>query len=125
MSLREKVIIVGGGVAGLFADRELSKKGYHVTILEAAGHLGGRIQTIRNSLFTQPVERGVEFIHGNLPLTIELLKEASIEYNVVKGNMVRIVDGNWQTQDDFTVGWDELMEKMNSIREDMTMDEFL
>jgi len=121
----KKIIIVGGGVAGLYGARELSKHGFDVTILEATDRLGGRIHTIRNSSFTRPVEKGVEFIHGNLPLTIELLKEAGIEYNVVRGNMIRITDGSWRTQDDFTVGWDELMQKMNSIRQDVTMDEFL
>jgi monoamine oxidase len=121
----EKIIIAGGGVAGLFAARELSKRGCDVTILEGTDRLGGRIQTIRNSLFTQPVEKGVEFIHGNLPLTIQLLKEAGIEYRPVRGNMVRISNGDWKTQDDFTLGWDELIRKMNSIREDMTVDEFL
>jgi monoamine oxidase len=39
--------------------------------------------------------------------------------------MVRIVNGDWQTQADFAVGWDELMRKMNLVRRDMTMDEFL
>ena len=39
--------------------------------------------------------------------------------------MIRIVDGDWKTQDDFTLGWDELMRKMNTVRQDMTMDEFL
>jgi monoamine oxidase len=71
----EKIIIAGGGVAGLFAARELSKYEYDVTLLEAADRLGGRIHTIRNSLFAQPVEKGVEFVHGNLPLTIQLLKK--------------------------------------------------
>ena len=120
-----KIIIIGGGASGLMSARELAKQGYAVTILEATDQVGGRIQTIRNSLFTQPVERGVEFIHGNLPLTIGLLKESGIEYKPVRGNMIRIVDGNWKTQDDFTLGWDELMTKMNSVKEDVTMDEFL
>jgi len=119
------IIIIGGGVSGLMSARELSKQGYAVTILEATDRLGGRIHTIRNSLFTRPVERGVEFIHGNLPLTIGLLKESGIEYKPVRGNMLRIVDGDWKTQDDFTLGWDELMTRMNSVRQDMTVDEFL
>jgi len=122
---KDKIIIVGGGVAGLFAARELSKHGYDVIVLEATDRLGGRIHTIRNSLFTQPVEKGVEFVHGNLPLTIQLLQEAGIEYNVVRGNMVRIVNGDWETQADFAVGWDELIRKMNLVRQDMTMDAFL
>ena len=121
----ENIIILGGGVSGLMSARELSKHGFAVTILEATDRLGGRIHTIRNSSFTQPVEKGVEFIHGNLPLTIGLLKESGIEYKSVQGNMIRIVDGDWNTQDDFTLGWDELVKRMNSVRQDMTMDEFL
>src|SRR5580765_2658188 len=121
----ENIIILGGGVSGLMSARELSKQAYVVTILEATDRLGGRIHTIRNSLFTQPVEKGVEFIHGNLPLTIGLLNESGIEYKPVRGNMIRIVDGDWKTQDDFTVGWDELIRKMNLERQDMTVDEFL
>jgi len=121
----EKIIIAGGGVAGLFAARELSKQGYGITILEATDRLGGRIHTIRNSSFTQPVEKGVEFIHGNLPLTIQLLEEAEIEYEPVRGSMVRVSNGTWKTQEDFTLGWDELIKKMNSVRKDMTVDEFL
>jgi len=121
----EKIIIAGGGVAGLFAARELAKQGYGITILEATDRLGGRIHTIRNSSFTQPVEKGVEFIHGNLPLTIQLLEEAEIEYKPVRGSMVRVSNGTWKTQEDFTLGWDELIKKMNSVRKDMTVDEFL
>src|SRR6478672_8643147 len=104
MDIKRKgsLIIVGGGVSGLMAARELAKQGFAVTILEATDRLGGRIHTIRNSLFTQPVEKGVEFIHGNLPLTIGLLKESGIGYKPVGGHMIRVVDGDWKTQDDFT-----------------------
>lgn len=121
----EKIIIVGAGVAGLFTARELSAQKYNVTIIEASDRLGGRIHTIRNSSFTKPVEKGVEFIHGDLPNTIQLLKKAGIEYTPVGGKMVRIVNGEWKTQHDFALGWDELMEKMNEVKRDMTMDEFL
>jgi len=122
---QEKIIIVGGGITGLTAASQLLKQGHTVTVLEASDRLGGRIHTVHDSSFTRPVEKGMEFIHGNLPLTIQLLKDAGIEYQAVKGNMIRIVDGDWKARDDFTVGWKELMERMNEVRKDRTVSEFL
>lgn len=119
------IIIVGGGAAGLMCAIELLKKGKRVTILEANDRPGGRIRTLKNPAFEKPVERGFEFVHGNLPLTVQLLKEANIEYKPAKGVMVRIVNDEWKTQDDFTLGWKELIEQMNEVKDDMTVDEFL
>jgi indolepyruvate ferredoxin oxidoreductase, alpha subunit len=39
----EKVVVVGGGPAGLLAAYDLRKSGYQVTILEAASELGGML----------------------------------------------------------------------------------
>ncbi len=121
----ENIIIVGGGVAGLMAATQLLEQGHVVTILEGNDRIGGRVHTIHDSSFEHPVEKGFEFVHGNLPQTIQLLQAAGIEYKPVEGRMIRIVDGDWKTQDDFTIGWKELMERMNEIREDMTVYEFL
>jgi monoamine oxidase len=121
----ESIIIIGAGVAGLSTANDLLKRGKTVTILEACDRLGGRIHTIRNSSFRNPVEKGVEFIHGNLPLTVHLLKAAGIEYTPVSGAMVSVVNGEWKTQEDFAIDWGEIMRKMNTLRSDITLDEFL
>lgn len=120
-----EIIIIGAGVAGLMAAKELSSKGYKVTILEADNRIGGRIHTITNQSFTQPVEAGAEFIHGKLPCTLKLLKEAGIAYHPVAGAMIRVKNGVWQEQDELITGWDELMQRMNAIKEDMTIAAFL
>jgi monoamine oxidase len=123
---KHDIIVVGGGAAGLMAAAELLKAENRVIILEANDRLGGRIHTIRDSAFKRPVETGCEFVHGNLPFTVKLLKEANIEYKPVRGNMSRVGnDGEWKTQDDFTLGWKELIEHMNEVKDDVTVDEFL
>lgn len=43
----QRVVILGGGLAGLSAAYELGKLGYHCTVLEARDRVGGRCYTIR------------------------------------------------------------------------------
>jgi monoamine oxidase len=68
-------IIIGAGIAGLLLARDLAKAGANIIVLEALSRVGGRIQTIRHD-FSSPVELGAEFVHGDLPITKQLLKEA-------------------------------------------------
>lgn len=42
-----RVVILGAGIAGMTAAYELSKAGYHCTILEASNRAGGRNLTAR------------------------------------------------------------------------------
>lgn len=44
-----KVVILGGGIAGLVSAYELRKAGYQVTILEARARPGGRVFTVRRN----------------------------------------------------------------------------
>ena len=43
-----------------------------------------------------PVELGAEFIHGNLPVTKNLLKEAGINFYKVGGKMFNADKGNFE-----------------------------
>lgn len=44
---RKKVLIIGGGMAGLVAAYELKRQGHEPLILEAQGRVGGRVYTLR------------------------------------------------------------------------------
>jgi monoamine oxidase len=63
-----RVVILGGGIAGLVSAYELGKAGFHCTVLEARGRPGGRNWTVRNGTT-------VEFIDG----TKQTAKYASSE----------------------------------------------
>lgn len=58
-----RVAVIGGGLAGLVAARELAKQQAAVHLIEARERLGGRVWTLRDESFsTEPVELGGEFI---------------------------------------------------------------
>ena len=92
----EEIIIIGAGAAGLIAARELSGQ-YKITLLEARDTTGGRIRTIY-SKGDKAAETGAEFVHGELPLTLGLLREAGLKYHLVNGKMFRADNGKWTPQ---------------------------
>jgi len=52
----ERILIIGGGIGGLFTGALLAKEGYRVTVLEKNGTIGGGLQTF--------VRQGVTFETG-------------------------------------------------------------
>jgi monoamine oxidase len=119
------VIIIGAGAAGLMAAYTLVKSGKTVAVLEARNRIGGRIHTVNNQAFTNQTELGAEFIHGNLPVTLNLLKEAGIGYYGVDFEMWQHHNGTLVKSDEFIEGWDILLEKLNQLPKDMPIRYFL
>ena len=75
-----KVLIVGGGIAGLTAGYRLQQAGVPIDIIEATNRLGGRIRTIYNSLGTAiPAEMGGEFIDSRHKNLLGLVKELNLK----------------------------------------------
>jgi monoamine oxidase len=67
-----QTFVIGAGMAGLSAARDLHDAGVKVTVLEARGRIGGRVYTNRSFGTTPdsvPIEFGAEFIHGDLAPT--------------------------------------------------------
>lgn len=73
MTEPKKVIVVGGGLAGLVAARELIEAGADVTLLEASGRLGGRVWTDVFPSAGVPVEMGGNWLlEGHINALSEL-----------------------------------------------------
>ncbi|MBV4358600.1 flavin monoamine oxidase family protein [Pinibacter aurantiacus] len=123
--MNQQIIIIGAGASGLMAAYELAKAGQKVIVLEASERIGGRMYTAVCDGFEQPLELGAEFVHGELPLTLSLLKEAGIAYKPVKGKMLNNRKGKWNTQGEMIPDWDGIIQKMGSLKEDMTLAAFL
>jgi monoamine oxidase len=119
------IVIIGAGAAGLMCARELSKDGRKVVVLEARSRIGGRIHTVMDEKFPLPVELGAEYIHGDLPVTKRLLKEAGVDYYKIKGDIWRFEKGRFLEQDDFIEDIDLVIKQLKKLPTDISVSEFL
>ncbi len=118
------VLIIGAGAAGLMAALTLTRASKRVTILEARNRCGGRIYTINNECFKE-AELGAEFVHGDLPVTLNLLKEAGINYYPSAGEMWHYKKGRFSRDGTINDDWELLINKLNELKEDVTISDFL
>ncbi|HJT35042.1 MAG TPA: FAD-dependent oxidoreductase [Pirellulales bacterium] len=97
----EKIVVVGAGIAGLAAARELASLGYQVTVLEGRQRIGGRIWTDRS--LSTPVELGagsIEIQRRN-PLT-PLARQWKIAGEPLRYESVKLYDcagARWRDDD--------------------------
>jgi len=73
---RTDVVVLGGGISGLYAALQLQERGYSVRVLEATNRVGGRMFTIDN-LPGKPEVGGVEVGDGYQSL-IGLAKKVGV-----------------------------------------------
>ena len=108
----QRVLVVGGGLAGLVAARDLIARGADVQVIEARARLGGRVWTVRDREFSDvPLELGGEFIDGEhaairalchelkLPLTPILKDGFGLALDV--NGRVQLFNGQRQIWSDF------------------------
>lgn len=102
-----EVVVVGAGVAGLAAARELAGAGIRVVVLEARDRIGGRIFTHRADGLAVPIELGAEFVHGAPAPLLDLVDEAGLR--LVEGaeaHLVRGADGRLGSRPSFGAATD-------------------
>ena len=63
--MKQSVVIIGGGLGGLFTGAILAKEGLHVTVLEKNATIGGGLQTFRR--FGEVFDTGMHVIGGLQP----------------------------------------------------------
>lgn len=118
-------LIIGAGAAGLMCASQLANAGSKVIILEARNRAGGRIHTLSDSDFPLPVEAGAEFVHGDLPLTKQLLHEAALDYYEMEGDFWRSEQGEFIERDEFIEDLDLVVTRLRELEADTSIADFL
>src|SRR5215469_6631591 len=118
------VIIVGGGIAGLAAARELSCAGLSSCLLEARDRLGGRIYSVHDPASGGEIPLGAEFIHGKPVELWEPLEEAGVRITEVEGTNWCVTDGRLSPCDFFSQV-DSILERMDDSHPDESFLDFL
>ncbi len=67
------VVVIGAGLAGLTAARELARAGLNVTVLEGRDRVGGR--TLSDTLAGVPIDRGASFVGPTQDAVLKLAAE--------------------------------------------------
>src|SRR5689334_4754619 len=93
------VLVLGAGVAGLAAARELSRAGLRVVVIEARDRVGGRIFTQHVAGHPLPIELGAEFIHGRPPESFGLVQQAGLLAYELNGEQWLARDGRLASSD--------------------------
>jgi monoamine oxidase len=75
-----RILIVGGGFAGLATAHELSAIGYDVRVFEARNRLGGRVLSFHDLAEGKTVEGGAELIGTNHPTWLSYAKQFGLKF---------------------------------------------
>ena len=94
------VIVVGAGVSGLSAARQLADAGKNVLVLEARDRIGGRMWTDRRAM-PIPIERGCELIHGGPHVsTWQYVESQGLQTHMFTRYFRKVnAADNWQSRD--------------------------
>ncbi len=81
-AVARRVVVVGGGPAGLEAARVAAARGHHVTVLEQSDAVGGKVRIAEEVPHHAELGRVVDFLRGQverLGVTVRLNTEAGVD----------------------------------------------
>lgn len=85
-----KVVVIGGGFAGLAAAIALQERRHDVTLLERRGVLGGRATSYRDATSGEDVDNGTHLMIGAYAATLGLVRQAGAQDLLLVQDNLRI-----------------------------------
>lgn len=90
----KRVLVIGGGVAGMEAARIATLRGHHVTLFEKSGHFGGHLREACVPAFKEDLKRLLEWyerqmdperlqIHLNREVTPSLIRQLDFDVSIM------------------------------------------
>lgn len=86
----KKVLVLGGGFAGLAAACELSRLGHQVTVWEGKSLLGGRAHSFQEHKSGETIDNGQHILMGCYPETLSFLKDLGVESRLQFQNQLKV-----------------------------------
>ena len=107
------VIVIGAGLAGLTAARELHARGLRVRVIDARHRIGGRVHTIRDAFDAhQHADAGGELIEGEHEAICTLARSLGLRLiRVLRrsfGSYLKGADGKAHRHGSQSTGWSQL-----------------
>ena len=104
------VLVVGAGLAGLTASRELTKRGAAVTVIDARDRVGGRVLTVRKPfLHGAHAEAGADLIDESQTEICKLIASAGLRTaRILPGGFAPIRQEGGKTRLGSKDGWRDL-----------------
>ncbi|MGI9824137.1 FAD-dependent oxidoreductase [Agromyces sp. Marseille-Q5079] len=81
----ERIAVIGAGMAGLTAARQLADDGFEVLVIEARERIGGRVESVQDDALGGTIELGTWFVPNDDDL-LEAMASASVTTTTVGGD---------------------------------------
>lgn len=117
-----RVVVVGGGFAGLACAYELRSAGCDVTVVEARNRVGGRVLSFGDFIPGRNMEGGAELIGSNHPTWVAYAEKFKLEFlDVVEDDALEapiILNGKQLAGEEVEKLWEELDKAVSEMNGD-------